>query len=181
MDRCYLWDFLEDSEGTNLGSVFMRLVVQRVKEARVSSNGEVVGEIGRGLFVLVGVARFDKTEYADVLANKLIKLRVMADEEGKMNLSIKDPPVGEASVNSEILVVSQFTLYADTSGGNRPSFIQAADPKLAEEIYNTFVQSIKQQGVKVATGSFGNYMEIETVLDGPVTIILEYPQEDGNC
>jgi D-tyrosyl-tRNA(Tyr) deacylase len=147
----------------------MRLVIQRVKKAKVTSNSQSLGEIGKGLFVLVGVGNEDKKEDARVLAEKLVKLRVMPDDTGKMNLSVKD-------TGGEILVVSQFTLYADTSGGNRPSFIKAAPPNKAKEIYEEFVQLLKQQGVKVETGNFGSYMEIESVADGPVTIILEYPK-----
>lgn len=149
---------------------FMKVVVQRVKEARVKVNGSVVGETGRGLFVLLGVRQDDKPEYADLLAEKLIKMRIIQDQQGKMNLSVKD-------VGSEILVVSQFTLYADTSAGNRPSFIKAAQPSLARGVYERFVQKVEEQGVKIATGSFGEYMEIESIADGPVTIILEHPNQ----
>lgn len=149
----------------------MRLVIQRVKEARVKVNGNVAGEIGRGLFVLLGVGQNDKPEYADFLAEKLVKMRIMQDEQGKMNLSIKD-------MEGEVLVVSQFTLYADTQGGNRPSFIKAAQPELAREFYERFVEQLKAKDIKIATGSFGEYMEIENIADGPVTIILEYP--NGN-
>lgn len=146
----------------------MRLVIQRVKEAKVSSEGKVLGRIGKGLFVLLGVGKEDKPESAAVLAEKLSNLRIMADEQGKMNLSIKD-------VGGEVLVVSQFTLYADTSFGRRPSFVKAAEPELAKEIYQRFVEKLRQKGIKVATGSFGDYMEIESVADGPVTILLEHP------
>lgn len=148
----------------------MRLVIQRVKEARVvvKESGEEVAKIEKGLFVLVGVGQEDKQEYADLLAEKVAKLRVMADKEGKMNLAVGD-------VEGEILVVSQFTLYGDTSGGNRPSFIKAADPELAKQVYERFVEQLKSRGVKVSTGSFGDYMEIESVADGPVTIIIEHP------
>lgn len=146
----------------------MRLVIQRVKEAKVSSEGKVLGRIGKGLFVLLGVGKEDKPESAAVLAEKLSNLRIMADEQGKMNLSIKD-------VGGEVLVVSQFTLYADTSFGRRPSFVKAAEPELAKEIYQRFVEKLRQKGIKVATGSFGEYMEIENTADGPVTIILEHP------
>lgn len=143
----------------------MRLVVQRVSEASVKvGRGEVVGKIGKGLFVLVGVKEGDKLEDAGMLAFKLLKLRVMADPEGKMNLSVGD-------VGGEFLVVSQFTLHADTSGGNRPSFISAADPKVAKEIYEHFVVKLKELRAKVETGSFGDYMEISAKLDGPVTIL----------
>src|SRR3989344_806464 len=142
----------------------MRLVIQSVSEASVKvESGEIVGEIGKGLFVLVGVKEGDSLKDAEVLAMKLYKLRVMADPEGKMNLSVND-------VGGEFLVVSQFTLHADTSGGNRPSFINAGDPKVAKEIYEHFVAKLKEQGAKVEIGSFGNHMEIDAKLDGPVTI-----------
>ncbi len=138
---------------------FMRLVVQRVKEASVGT-----AKIGKGYFVLVGVKKGDTLKDAEMLAAKLSKLRIMADENDKMNLSIKD-------AGGEILVVSQFTLYADTSGGNRPSFINAALPEDAKKIYEHFVNKLKESGIKIKTGSFGDYMEINAVLDGPVTIL----------
>lgn len=146
----------------------MRLVIQRVKEARVKVSGDVVGEIANGLFILFGVGQEDKPEHADFLAEKLVKMRIIQDREGKMNLSVKD-------VGGEILVVSQFTLYADTSGGNRPSFVKAAQPVVARQVYERFVEQLKAKDIKVSTGSFGEYMEIENIADGPVTIILEYP------
>lgn len=144
----------------------MKLVVQRVKEASVktSKDNKVIGKIGKGYLVLVGVKKGDTLEDAESLANKLVKLRVMADENDKMNLSIKD-------AGGEILVISQFTLYADTSGGNRPSFINAAFPEDAKKIYKHFVNKLKESNVKVEIGSFGDYMEISCVLDGPVTIL----------
>lgn len=145
----------------------MRLVVQRVKKASVlnEDTGKVVGKIDKGLFVLIGVREGDTKKDAGNLAEKLAKLRIMADEDGKMNLSIKD-------VKGEILVVSQFTLNADTSKGNRPSFVKAAAPKLANEIYEHFVAQLKEKGIKVETGNFGAYMQIDAELDGPVTILL---------
>ena len=136
----------------------MKLVIQRVKKAKV----DIAGGIGTGLFVLVGIKRGDTKEQARVLAEKLVKLRVMADAGGKMNLSAQD-----------FLVVSQFTLYANTAGGNRPSFMEAALPVDAKEIYEHFVTKLRELGAKVATGSFGDYMKIDAVLDGPVTIVLE--------
>lgn len=146
----------------------MRVVIQRVEKAlvKIDETGEKTGEIGPGLFLLVGVGEKDTKEKAKEMAEKVAKLRVMADDEGKMNLSVRD-------VGGEMLVVSQFTLYADTSKGNRPSFIKAADPKKAEEIYDFFVAQLKKNGVEVKTGSFGDYMKIQSELDGPVTIILE--------
>jgi D-tyrosyl-tRNA(Tyr) deacylase len=145
----------------------MRLVIQRVKEAKVSvkEKDKAVGKINKGLFILIGVTEGDSREDAEKLAEKVSKLRIMADENGKMNLSIKD-------VGGEVLVVSQFTLYADTSRGNRPSFIKASVPGLAKDIYKHFVAQLKEKGIKVETGEFGAYMEIDTELDGPVTIIL---------
>ncbi|MFC1625983.1 D-aminoacyl-tRNA deacylase [Patescibacteria group bacterium] len=142
----------------------MRLVVQRVLNASVEVGGRVVGKTSKGLLVLVGVKKGDSKKDAKALAVKLAKLRVMADEKDKMNLSVRD-------VNAEVLVISQFTLHADTSGGNRPSFIQVEDPKAAKQIYEYFVQKLMGEGIKVKTGSFGDYMQIKTVLDGPVTIL----------
>jgi len=145
----------------------MRLVIQRVRKTKVTvlGNGKVAGQIGPGLFILVGVKKGDSLKDAEVLAEKLLKLRVMADKEGKMNLSVSD-------VRGEFLVVSQFTLYADTSGGNRPSFINAAEPEEAKKVYEHFVAILKEKGAKVETGSFGDYMQIEATLDGPVTIVF---------
>lgn len=148
----------------------MRILVQRVSEARVTIKGKSVGEIKKGLLVLVGVRKGDSPKDAESLAEKLSKLRVMADKSGKMNLSVLD-------TKSEVLVVSQFTLHADTSQGNRPSFIAAAVPELAEELYEHFVKSLVGKGIKVETGKFGAYMEIDTKLDGPVTILLEETSE----
>ena len=144
----------------------MRFVIQRVNEASVSVGEKIVGKIGKGLFVLVGVQKGDTKDDADKLINKLSKLRVMADKEGKMNLNVMD-------AGGKILVVSQFTLYADTSRGNRPSFIKAGDPKEAEVIYKHVILGLKELNLKVETGSFGKYMQIGVELDGPVTILLE--------
>jgi len=144
----------------------MRLVIQRVEKAKVVKvdDNSVVGEIGKGLFVLVGVKKGDTEKDAEALASKLYKLRVMADPDDKMNLSVTD-------VGGSMLVVSQFTLHADTSSGNRPSFINAEEPKRAKELYEFFVSRLRENGIKVETGSFGDYMKIEAVMDGPVTII----------
>ena len=144
----------------------MRLIVQRVSEGEVKVREKVLGRISGGLFVLVGIKQGDSLKDAEVLVEKLYKLRVMADKAGKMNLSVAD-------VKGEFLVVSQFTLYADTSGGNRPSFINAAEPGEAQEIYEHFLSKLKEKGANVKTGSFGEYMEISAELDGPVTILLE--------
>ena len=144
----------------------MRLVVQRVKSAKVTKidTGEVVGKIGLGMFVLFGVGKEDTKKEADFLSEKLLKLRIMSDKSDKMNLSVSD-------AGGEILVVSQFTLYADTSAGNRPSFIKAGEPGKARELYEYFISKLKESGIKIATGSFGDYMKIEAELDGPVTIL----------
>lgn len=144
----------------------MKLVIQRVNSASVASGGKTVGYIGAGLFILIGISDTDTRENALKLAEKIYKMRLMRDEEDKMNRSVAD-------VGGEYLLVSQFTLYADTNGGNRPSFIHAARPEVARPIYEEFVNKIKDLGGKVATGSFGNYMEITTQLDGPVTIVVE--------
>jgi len=146
----------------------MKLVIQRVKKANVtlSVSGEVVGTINKGLFVLLGIKKGDTKEVVDYLVQKLLKLRIMSDEEGKMNLSV-------ISGKSSLLVVSQFTLYANTSGGNRPSFIDSEEPERARYLYDYFVEKLKETGINVQTGKFGEYMKIKTFLDGPVTIILE--------
>lgn len=144
----------------------MRLVVQRVEKASVEAGGRVVGEINQGLFVLLGIKKGDTEKQADSLVEKLVKLRIMADENDKMNLSVKD-------INSQILIVSQFTLYANTKDGNRPSFLDAEDPKKAKELYKYFVEKLQENNIGTQTGSFGEYMKIKTDLDGPVTIVLE--------
>lgn len=144
----------------------MKLIIQRVSRASLSVSGEIVSEIGKGLFVLVGVGENDTSEKAEQLANKLSKIRLMSDKALKMNYTVKD-------VEGEMLIVSQFTLYADTTGGNRPSFIKAARPEIARPIYERFIEVLSKNGEKVSTGKFGEYMEIKPVLDGPVTIIIE--------
>lgn len=146
----------------------MRLIVQRVQRAKVYrvNDGKTLGEIGLGLFVLVGFKKGDSEKEVGILADKISKLRVMSDGEDKMNLSVSE-------TKSEILVVSQFTLYADTKGGNRPSFLEAEEPEKAKKLYELFIEKLREKGVKVETGSFGEYMQIEAVLDGPVTIIFE--------
>ncbi len=146
----------------------MKLVVQRVSEAsvKVVESDKVVGKIDKGLFVLVGVGQKDSEKEARILAEKLGKLRIMSDERGKMNLSVCD-------VGGKILAVSQFTLYADTTGGNRTSFIKAAEKKKKKKIYEYFIDCLKETGIEIETGEFGAYMKIYAQLDGPVTIILE--------
>jgi D-tyrosyl-tRNA(Tyr) deacylase len=144
----------------------MRAVVQRVSQARVVVGDEVVGGIGRGLLVLLGVAPSDGLAQANWLADKVIGLRIFADAEGKMNLSVGD-------VGGGVLVVSQFTLYGDCRKGRRPSFIGAAPPEMAVPLYEAFVDAVRAQGVPTATGRFGAMMQVELVNDGPVTLILD--------
>ncbi|EKE12588.1 MAG: hypothetical protein ACD_13C00157G0006 [uncultured bacterium] len=144
----------------------MKLVVQRVERAKVIrvSDKKTIGEIGKGLFILVGFKKGDSERDVETMAEKVAKLRVMADANDKMNLSVKD-------TDSSILVVSQFTLHADTNGGNRPSFIEAEEPTRARRLYELLIQKLSEKDIKIESGSFGDYMQIEAVLDGPVTII----------
>lgn len=145
----------------------MKLVVQRVKNANVVVENKTIGEISQGFMVLLGVAPTDTKEIADFLVQKLVHLRVFEDENEKMNLSIQD-------IDGELLVVSQFTLYANCNHGNRPSFTEAAKPDLANELYEYFVEQCKKENIKkVATGEFGADMQVSLQNDGPVTIILE--------
>lgn len=134
--------------------------------ASVTVQERVVGRIARGLLVLVGFTGGDSEEQLDWMVRKLVALRVFGDDQGKMNLSLSD-------VGGEILVVSQFTLYGDTSRGNRPSFVKAAHPDDAIPLYESFVQRLSSTGVKVETGEFGAMMKVELVNDGPVTILME--------
>jgi len=145
----------------------VKLVVQRVKNANVVVENKIIGEISKGFMVLLGVAPTDTKEIADFLVQKLIHLRVFEDENEKMNLSIQD-------IDGELLIVSQFTLYANCNHGNRPSFTEAAKPDLANELYEYFVEQCKKEKIrKVATGEFGADMQVSLQNDGPVTIILE--------
>lgn len=144
----------------------MKLVIQRVKNAKVEVEDKVIGSIKHGFLVLLGVGPEDTTKNADYLLQKLINLRIFKDEQDKMNLSIKD-------VNGQLLIVSQFTLYADCKKGNRPSFVNAASPDKANELYEYFVTQARNTGIKVETGSFGADMQVSLLNDGPVTIILE--------
>jgi D-aminoacyl-tRNA deacylase len=141
--------------------VRVRALVQRVSEASVTVDGEEIARIGRGLLVLLGVRNEDGVEEADRLAGKLERLRVFEDDEGRMNLSVRD-------VDGEVLVVSQFTLYGDARKGNRPSFVEAAPPEVAEPLYVRVRQALGAQG-----GRFGARMEVALVNDGPVTLLLE--------
>ena len=144
----------------------MRAVVQRVSSARVVVEGEVVGEIGSGLCVLLGVARADEIEQVERLAARVARLRIFENEEGRFDRSVLD-------VHGAALVVSQFTLIADTAKGNRPSFTEAAPPEQAKPLYEAFCTELRELGVEVATGRFGARMAVELVNDGPVTIVLE--------
>lgn len=144
----------------------MRALIQRVSEASVMVKGEVISRIGKGLVVLLGVGHGDGEAQAAFLAEKIANLRVFEDELGKTNLSIQD-------VRGEVIVVSQFTLYADTRKGRRPSFIDAALPEVAEPLVEHFVQILSGNGVPTQTGRFGTHMEVEIHNDGPVTIWLE--------
>jgi D-tyrosyl-tRNA(Tyr) deacylase len=144
----------------------MRAVVQRVSAARVVVAGELVGEIGTGLCVLLGVARHDGEEEATRLASRIARLRVFENEEGRFDRSLLD-------VHGAALVVSQFTLIADTAKGNRPSFTEAAPPEQAEPLYEAFCSALRELGVEVATGRFGARMAVDLVNDGPVTIVLD--------
>ena len=144
----------------------MRAVVQRVSQARVVIDGETVGEVGRGLLVLLGVTHADTPEAAAWLADKVVGLRIFNDADGKMNLSVGD-------VGGGVLVVSQFTLYGDCQKGRRPSFIDAARPEQAIPLYDRFVAALRGRGLQVATGEFGAHMLVEIHNDGPVTLILE--------
>jgi D-tyrosyl-tRNA(Tyr) deacylase len=144
----------------------MRAVVQRVGGARVRIDGEVVGEVGRGLLVLLGVTHADTDEQARWLADKVVGLRLFPDEHGKMNRGVAD-------VGGGVLVVSQFTLYGDCTKGRRPSFIDAAPPEIAVPRYEAFVNAVKALGVPTATGRFGAMMQVELTNDGPVTLIVD--------
>ena len=144
----------------------MRAVLQRVTRADVSVDGRVLGEIGLGFMVLLGVARDDTEQDAAFLADRILGLRVFADADGKMNLALK-------AIGGELLVISQFTLLADTSGGRRPSFIGAAPPEQARALYEHFLSLCRNAGVKVEKGEFGAMMEVSLVNHGPVTIVLD--------
>ena len=144
----------------------MKLVVQRVKNANVSIENNIVGKINQGFVVLLGVSNEDTKENADYLVKKLLNLRVFSDNDDKMNLSIK-------AIEGELLIVSQFTLYANCKKGNRPSFIEAAKPEHAKPLYEYFINECRKENLNVQTGEFGADMQIELINDGPVTILLE--------
>jgi len=144
----------------------MRFLVQRVSSAQVDVDNKTVGKIGKGFLVFVGITHNDTKETADYLINKLVNLRIFEDENEKMNLSLKD-------VTGELLLVSQFTLYADCSHGNRPAFVDAARPDVAEPLYEYICEECKKRIEKVEKGIFGADMKVSLLNDGPVTIVLE--------
>jgi D-tyrosyl-tRNA(Tyr) deacylase len=144
----------------------MRAVIQRISRASVTVDGTIVGQIGRGLLVLLGVATGDTESAADYLADKTVALRIFEDDAGKMNLSCSD-------IGGAVLVVSQFTLYGDVRKGKRPSFDRAARPEDAKRLYEYFVSRIRAAGLKCETGTFQSMMDVELVNDGPVTILLD--------
>lgn len=143
----------------------MRLVIQRVKSAKLSVENQLISEIGQGLVVFVGIEKGEDLRNLDIFAKKIANLRIMSDDNGKMNLSVKD-------VGGEMLIVSQFTLFGDTNHGNRPSFFGAEEPYRANELYLEFVEKVKNYGISVKTGVFGADMQIIQQNDGPVTIIM---------
>lgn len=144
----------------------MRAVVQRVSEANVVIDRQVVGEINQGFMILLGIHEEDTLKDVEYLVGKIAKLRVFEDEAGKMNRNI-------AAVSGSVLSISQFTLYAETKKGNRPSFIKAAKPEIAIPLYEAFNQGLQSEGIPVATGEFGADMKVSLINDGPVTIILD--------
>jgi len=144
----------------------MRVLLQRVSQAQVCVDGEIIGHISKGLVLLTGITHEDNKDKVEKMAEKLIRMRLFTDNEGKMNLSSKE-------VNGELLVVSQFTLYGDTHKGRRPSFVDAAHPEQAKPLINWFVQCFKARGMTVATGKFGANMQVTLTNDGPVTLMVE--------
>ena len=144
----------------------MRLLVQRVKEASVDVDGEQIGFIKTGLLIFLGISKSDTEDQVQYLVDKIVNFRVFSDNFDKMNLSIKD-------VSGEILIISQFTLYADTSKGRRPSFVNAMDPEKAENLYNLFVSEMEKYVKNVQTGVFGAKMQVKLINDGPLTFIID--------
>jgi len=144
----------------------MRAVAQRVKMAKVMVDGEVVGEIGKGVLIFLGVGVGDTIDDADYLASKIVHLRIFGDDKGKMNLSLIE-------TGGEALVVSQFTLWGDCKKGRRPSFVRAADPAVANDLYQKFIFFLKGKGIQVAEGKFQEMMDVHLVNDGPVTLLLD--------
>lgn len=147
-------------------NVYMKFVIQRVKHASVTVEGEVLGKIGKGFMVLIGVSETDNETIADKMVQKLINMRIFEDENGKTNLALKD-------VGGELLLISQFTLYADCKKGNRPSFIKAGSPDKANALYQYIIEKCREEIPIVEEGEFGADMKVELLNDGPVTIILD--------
>lgn len=144
----------------------MKIVIQRVSESHVKVDGKIVGEIGKGLMLLIGIDENDTETDADWLVQKILNLRIFGDEDGKLNLSVKD-------IKGEILCISQFTLIADYKKGNRPSFIKAAKPDKAIPLFDYFKQEISKSGLKTDSGIFGADMKVSLINDGPVTIVMD--------
>ena len=147
----------------------MRAVVQRVSQASVTVDGSVTGSIERGLLVFLGVGKEDTQKDIDFIADKIVNLRIFECDEGKMNLSVKD-------IGGGILLISQFTLYGDCRKGRRPDFMAAGPPNMAKRIYEETIAAVKEKGVPVETGVFAAHMDIDSINDGPVTLVLESPQ-----
>lgn len=144
----------------------MKVVIQRVQEASVQIEGHIKGKINQGYMILLGIEGTDTTDDIDWLINKIVSLRIFSDAEGKMNLNI-------SAVEGSILLISQFTLYASTKKGNRPSFIKAAPPSIAIPLYETFIKGLEARSLQVETGEFGADMKVSLINDGPVTIIID--------
>lgn len=144
----------------------MRFVIQRVSKASVEVDKEVIGKINKGFLVLIGITNTDTKETADILINKMLKLRIFSDEQDKMNLSLKD-------IGGELLLISQFTLYANCKRGNRPDFLGAAKPEQANKLYEYIIDRCRKEDIGVQTGKFGAKMKVKLLNDGPVTIILD--------
>jgi len=151
----------------------MKIVIQRVSQAKVEVNSQITGQIGKGMLVLLSVGKADLKSDADYLAEKISQLRIFEDNAGKMNLSI-------AEGKGDFLIVSQFTLHGNCDKGRRPSFDASADPQKAEELYNYFVDNLRGKGFKVETGKFAAMMDVSLTNDGPVTFILESQSEKNN-
>ncbi|WP_320048020.1 D-aminoacyl-tRNA deacylase [uncultured Ilyobacter sp.] len=148
----------------------MRVVIQRVSKAQVSVEGKVIGKIDKGFLILLGITHRDNEKDANWLVNKISGLRIFSDENGKMNKSIED-------IGGEILLISQFTLYGEARKGRRPSFIDAAKPDVAVPLYNKFTKLVKEKGIRISTGEFGADMKVELLNDGPVTMIIDSPEQ----
>jgi D-aminoacyl-tRNA deacylase len=145
---------------------FMRIVLQRVSQAKVAVNGKIIGKIDKGILILLGISKTDTEKEVKFMVEKVLNLRIFDDEQGKMNLSLLD-------ISGELLVVSQFTLYGDARKGRRPSYIDAASPENANKLYELFVSEARKQVKRVETGQFQAMMNVESINDGPVTILLD--------